>query len=147
MKAIHHIAIISGDFGRSKRFYTEVLGFPVIREVFREERNSHKLDLRGPGGVEIELFSFPEAPARVDCPEACGLRHLAFLVEDLDAEIERLEGLGVAVEPVREDEFDGCRYTFFKDPDGLPLELKEDPGDGAGRRLAIAPCARVESRA
>ncbi|MGD7654558.1 MAG: SMU1112c/YaeR family gloxylase I-like metalloprotein [Verrucomicrobiales bacterium] len=127
MKAVHHIAIIAGDYRRSKRFYTEVMGFPVIREVHRRDRGSYKLDLQGPGGVEIELFSFPDPPARVDGPEACGLRHLAFSTEDLDAEIARLEGLGVAVEPVRTDEFDGCRYTFFKDPDGLPLELKEAP--------------------
>lgn len=123
----HHIAIIASDYGRSKEFYTEVMGFPVIREVHRQERESYKLDLQGPDGVEIELFSFPDPPKRVDGPEACGLRHLAFLVEDLDVEIARLEQMGVAVEPVRVDEFDDCRYTFFKDPDGLPLEFKEAP--------------------
>ena len=121
----HHVAIIGSDYARSKRFYTEVLGLPVIREVHRAERGSYKLDLALPDGTQIELFSFPAPPPRPSYPEACGLRHLAFEVADLDAAVGHLEDCGVKVESIRVDEFTGKRFTFFADPDGLPLELYE----------------------
>ena len=121
----HHIAIICSDYERSKRFYTEVLGLEVVAEVFRAERNSHKLDLRLPDGTQVELFSFPDPPKRPSYTEACGLRHLAFEVADIDEAVAELTKKGVAVEPVRVDEFAGKRFTFFADPDGLPLELYE----------------------
>ena len=123
---IHHVAIICSDYARSKNFYIEVLGFRVLRETHRKERGSHKLDLELPGGAQIELFSFPDPPERPSYPEACGLRHLAFEVEDIADCIEKLERQGVKVEPVRMDELTGKRFTFFSDPDGLPLELYED---------------------
>ncbi len=121
----HHVAIICSDYERSRRFYTEVLGLEVVSEVYRAERRSYKLDLRLPDGTQIELFSFPDPPKRLSCPEACGLRHLAFEVADVGAAVAELEGLGVTVEPVRVDEQTGRRFTFFADPDGLPLELYE----------------------
>jgi glyoxylase I family protein len=121
----HHAAVICSDYGRSRRFYVGVLGLEVIAEVYREARRSHKLDLRLPDGTQVELFSFPDPPARPSYPEACGLRHLAFAVADLDAAVTHLQGQGVAVEPVRVDEYTGKRFTFFADPDGLPLELYE----------------------
>jgi glyoxylase I family protein len=123
---IHHVAIIASDYGRSRRFYVEVLGFGVIAEHYREARDSWKLDLRVDEHTRIELFSFPSPPARVSRPEACGLRHLALRVADLDAAVSHLEAHGVAVEPIRVDEFTDRRFTFFADPDGLPLELYED---------------------
>ena len=122
---IHHAAIIAGDYVRSKKFYTEVLGLRVIAETHRAARNSYKLDLALPDGGQIELFSFPGAPARPSWPEAQGLRHLAFAVTDIAECIRELEAKGVAVEPVRVDELTGKRFTFFADPDGLPLELYE----------------------
>jgi len=122
---IHHAAIIAGDYERSKRFYTETLGLRVIAETFRAARNSHKLDLELPDGSQIELFTFPGAPSRPSWPEAQGLRHLAFAVADIAECIRELEAKGVAVEPVRVDELTGKRFTFFADPDGLPLELYE----------------------
>jgi glyoxylase I family protein len=125
IEGIHHVAVICSDYARSKRFYTEVLGLAVIDENWRAGRGSWKLDLAIPGGGQIELFSFPEPPARPSTPEAAGLRHLAFAVEDLDGMVELLEDAGVEVEDVREDPFTGARFTFFKDPDGLPLELYE----------------------
>jgi glyoxylase I family protein len=129
IEGLHHVAVICSDYARSKRFYTEVLGLAVIDENWRAERKSWKLDLAVPGGGQIELFSFPEPPARPSAPEAAGLRHLAFAVEDLDAMVELLEDAGVAVEDVREDPYTGARFTFFKDPDGLPLELYEVAAD------------------
>ncbi|WBO23564.1 SMU1112c/YaeR family gloxylase I-like metalloprotein [Sphingomonas abietis] len=125
MRSIHHIAIICSDYERSRHFYSEILGFPVIREIFREARSSWKCDLDA-GNAAIELFSFPDPPPRPSYPEACGLRHLAFAVPDIAAEVARLEGLGVSTEPVRIDEYTGQKFTFFADPDGLPLELYED---------------------
>lgn len=122
---IHHVAIIASDYARSKRFYTAVLGLQVVAEAYREARDSWKLDLRVDANTQIELFSFPDPPARASRPEACGLRHLAFRVVDLDASIRRLAGHGVECEPVRVDEYTGRRFTFFADPDGLPLELYE----------------------
>ena len=122
---IHHIAVICSDYLTSKRFYTEIIGLKVIAEHFREERNSWKLDLALPDGSQIELFSFPDAPVRPDRPEAQGLRHLAFSVASVKEYAAYLESRGIAVEPVRTDEITGKQYTFFKDPDGLPLELYE----------------------
>jgi len=122
---IHHAAIICSDYPRSKRFYTEVLGLQIVAETYRAARNSWRLDLALPDGAQIELFSFPDAPPRPSWPEAQGLRHLAFVVDDLDASVAALEAAGVAVEPVRIDELTGARFTFFADPDGLPLELVE----------------------
>ena len=125
LRAVHHIAIICSDYARSRDFYTRVLGLRVIRETHRPERSSYKVDLEVPGGVRIEMFSFPNPPERVSNPEARGLRHLAFEVEDPAATAARLEALGGRVEPIRVDPLTGKRYTFFADPDGLPLELYE----------------------
>ncbi len=121
----HHVAVICSDYERSKHFYVGVLGLEVVAEVYREARRSHKLDLKLPDGTQIELFSFPNPPPRPSYPEACGLRHLAFAVADLDAAVRHLEGHGVTVEPVRVDEYTLGRFIFFADPDGLPLELYE----------------------
>ena len=121
----HHVAVICSDYGRSKRFYTEVLGLAVVAETYRAGRDSYKLDLRLPDGTQVELFSFPDPPKRPSYPEACGLRHLAFEVADLDAAVAHLARHGVTAEPVRVDELTGKRFTFFADPDGLPLELYE----------------------
>jgi glyoxylase I family protein len=122
---MHHVAVICSEFRRSKRFYTEVLGLEVVSEAYRAARDSYKLDLKLPDGTQVELFSFPNPPPRASYPEACGLRHLAFAVNDLDAAVAHLTARGVAVEPVRVDEYTGKRFTFFADPDGLPLELYE----------------------
>lgn len=122
MQHIHHVAIICSDYPRAKHFYTQVLGLPVIAETYREARDSWKLDL-AIGDAQIELFSFPGAPARPSYPEAQGLRHLAFAVDNIDAAIADLHAHGVQTEPVRTDELTGKRFTFFSDPDGLPLEL------------------------
>lgn len=122
---IHHVAIIASDYARSKAFYIEVLGLKVIEETYREARDSYKLDLELPGGTQIELFSFPSPPPRPSRPEACGLRHLAFATRDLDEAVASLVAKGVEVEAVRIDELTGKRFTFFADPDGLPLELYE----------------------
>lgn len=124
----HHVAVICSDYERSKHFYVEVLGLEVVAEVYREARRSHKLDLKLPDGTQIELFSFPDPPPRPSYPEACGLRHLAFAVADVAVAVAHLEAHGVAVEPVRVDEYTGQRFTFFADPDGLPLELYEQVG-------------------
>lgn len=121
----HHVAVICSEYERSKRFYTYILGLHVVAEVFRAERKSYKLDLRLPDGTQVELFSFPDPPKRPSYPEACGLRHLAFEVADIDEAVAELERKGVAVEPLRVDEFTGKQFTFFADPDGLPLELYE----------------------
>ena len=125
LKKVHHIAIICSDYEKSKAFYTEVLGLDIIREVYREERQSFKLDLALNGEYIIELFSFPNPPKRPSRPEAMGLRHLAFGVEDVEKEKSRLEKLEVEVEDIRTDEFTGKRFTFFADPDDLPIELYE----------------------
>lgn len=124
LNKIHHIAIIASNYEVSKKFYTEVLGLQVIREVYRKERDSYKLDLKL-GDSEIELFSFPNAPVRPSYPEARGLRHLAFEVDNIDEAITELNLQGVECEPIRIDEFTGKRFTFFEDPDKLPLELYE----------------------
>ncbi|HDM8153515.1 TPA: VOC family protein [Vibrio harveyi] len=121
--AIHHVAIICSDYPTSKHFYTQVLGLKVIAENYREARDSYKLDLALPDGSQVELFSFPGAPNRPSFPEAQGLRHLAFLVDDVDQVKTYLESNDVEVEPIRIDEFTGKAFTFFQDPDGLPLEI------------------------
>ncbi|MDW1462366.1 VOC family protein [Vibrio sp. YT-16] len=121
--AIHHVAIICSDYSKSKRFYTEVLGLKVIAENYREARDSYKLDLALPDSSQVELFSFPGAPERPSFPEAQGLRHLAFLVDDVEQVKVYLESNDVEVEPIRIDEFTGKAFTFFQDPDGLPLEI------------------------
>ena len=124
LTGLHHVAIIASDYARSKAFYVDALGFTILREIWRAERQSWKCDLALPG-VQIELFTFPAAPARPSHPEALGLRHLAFSVADIEAEMARLATHGIACEPVRVDEHTGQRFTFFADPDGLPLELYE----------------------
>lgn len=123
LRRFHHVAIIASDYARSKNFYTDTLGLRVLAETYRPERRSYKLDLALPDGSQIELFSFPDAPPRINAPEARGLRHLAFEVSDVAASKAALEALGVVVEPVRIDPCTGLPYTFFKDPDDLPLEL------------------------
>ncbi|MBX7271676.1 MULTISPECIES: VOC family protein [Stutzerimonas stutzeri subgroup] len=125
LRSIHHVAIICSDYVVSKRFYTETLGLTVIAEHYREARRSYKLDLALPDGAQLELFSFPDAPPRPSRPEAQGLRHLAFAVDDVAQCKAWLERQGVAVEAIRLDEYTGRRFTFFADPDGLPLELYE----------------------
>mgnify|MGYP004472740387 FL=1 len=121
---IHHVAIICSDYEISKEFYVEKLGFEIIREIYREERQSYKLDLKL-GESQIELFSFPNSPKRPSYPEACGLRHLAFEVNDIEEAVKELKGKNIQVEEVRIDEYTGKKFTFFNDPDGLPLELYE----------------------
>ena len=131
LRAIHHAAIICSDYERSREFYAGTLGLEILAENFRAERQSWKLDLALPDGGQIELFSFPDPPQRPSRPEALGLRHLAFVVEDVEVEKARLEAEDVAVEPVRVDEYTGRKFTFFRDPDDLPLELYEAAPDGA----------------
>jgi len=125
LKKVHHIAIICSNYERSKKFYTEVLGCTIILETFRAERNSYKLDLAVYGTYVIELFSFDNPPARPSKPESCGLRHLAFSVDNIETSIEFLKTKGVICEPIRIDTLTDKRFTFFADPDGLPLELYE----------------------
>ncbi|MBS5038598.1 MAG: VOC family protein [Fusobacterium sp.] len=120
---IHHVAVICSDYQKSKEFYVEKLGFEIENEVFREERNSYKLDLKVAGVYQIELFSFPNPPERVNSPEARGLRHLAFEVDDVEKTAAELNEKGIETEPVRIDEITGKKFTFFKDPDNLPLEV------------------------
>jgi glyoxylase I family protein len=121
----HHVAIISSNYAISKRFYTEILKLEIVSEVYRDDRDSYKLNLRLPDQTEIELFSFPDPPRRPSYPEACGLRHLAFAVDDLEQTVADLRRHEVSVEDIRVDEYTGKRFTFFADPDGLPLELYE----------------------
>ena len=121
---MHHIAIIVSDYERAREFYVEKLGFPVLRENFRQERGDWKLDLKF-GDGELEIFAVPGAPPRLSYPEAQGLRHLAFRVEDVEAAVRDLEGRGISCEPIRWDPYSEKRMTFFHDPDGLPLELHE----------------------
>ena len=120
----HHIAIISSDYAKAKEFYIDKLGFELYREVYRPEQNDYLRMIRK-GDTVLELFIKPDAPARVNNPEAMGLRHLAFHVEDIVPAVEWLNGMGIETEPIREDKVNGGRFTFFKDPDGLPLELHE----------------------
>ena len=122
---IHHIAVICSDYERSKDFYVRILGLRPINEVYREERDSYKLDLEVNGHYQIELFSFPDPPPRPSYPEAAGLRHLAFEVEDMESAVFYLEGHQIKVEPIRIDDLTNKKFTFFADPDGLPIELYE----------------------
>lgn len=123
---IHHIAIICSDYQTSKAFYTEVLGLQIIREVYREQRGSYKLDLSLNGRYAVELFSFPTPPLRPSHPEAAGLRHLAFAVDDVDKAVQVLNEKGIVAETVRTDPTTGKRFTFIADPDGLPVEFYEN---------------------
>jgi len=122
---VHHIAVICSDYQKSKWFYTKVLGLEIIRETFRQERNSYKLDLALSGEYCVELFSFPEPPARLTQPETTGLRHLAFAVENINTAIETLKKLNIDCEAIRVDEFTNKKFTFLRDPDNLPIELYE----------------------
>jgi glyoxylase I family protein len=122
---IHHIAVICFDYQKSKHFYSEILGFKILSEAYREARQSYKLDLEVGNQYQIELFSFPNPPARPSRPEAAGLRHLAFEVDDIDEAIAHIKAFNVTIEPIRIDEFTGKRFTFFADPDGLPIEFYE----------------------
>lgn len=125
IEAIHHIAILTDNYELSKRFYTEVLGFSIIQETYREDRQSFKLDLSINGVYQIELFSFPEYRERASFPEAKGLRHLAFSVENIDTAVAELRENKIAVQDTRIDEITGKRFCFFYDPNGQPLEFYE----------------------
>ncbi|MEM6402002.1 MAG: VOC family protein [Cyanobacteria bacterium P01_D01_bin.116] len=122
---INHVAIICSNYEVSKKFYTEVLGFSIIKETFRDSRNSYKLDLQVGKNDQIELFSFSQPPRRASNPEACGLRHLSFEVNDIEETVRYLKSHNLEVEDIRIDEITGKRFTFFKDPDDLPLEVYE----------------------
>lgn len=128
LNRIHHIAIICSDYAESKHFYSNILGLKIIAETHRPERDSYKLDLALSDGTQIELFSFPDPPPRPTNPEARGLRHLAFAVRDLDMAVAHLHANEVPTEALRVDRLTHRRYTFFRDPDGLPLELYEEVG-------------------
>lgn len=125
LSGIHHIAIICSDYQQSKHFYVSILGLEVIAENYRVEKDSYKLDLKLPDGGQIELFSFPDRPARPSYPEALGLRHLAFSVRSIDEAVNYLKAHGIDTEPVRRDPYTGRQFTFFSDPDDLPVELYE----------------------
>lgn len=125
LSSVHHVALITADYTRAKRFYTEVLDAEIVNEAYRADRDSYKLDLRLPGKIRLELFSFPSPPPRPSYPEACGLRHLALATANITACIALLRERGVEPEPLRRDEFTGASFTFFADPDGTPIELYE----------------------
>ncbi len=125
LNRIHHTAILCSDYEKSKAFYTTILGLEIIQETYRKERQSYKLDLSLNGEYVIELFSFPSPPKRVSRPEATGLRHIAFEVDDLDSFIDKLKKSNIIAEPIRIDEITGKRFTFIFDPDNLPVELYE----------------------
>ncbi|MBO0958644.1 VOC family protein [Neobacillus sp. MM2021_6] len=125
LKRIHHIAVICSDYQKSKDFYVRVLGLTPVQEVYRKERNSYKLDLAVDGLYQIELFSFPDPPVRPSYPEAAGLRHIAFEVENMEEAVRDLTRHDVTVEEIRIDSLTGKKFTFFADPDGLPIELYE----------------------
>jgi glyoxylase I family protein len=122
---IHHVAIICSNYEASKKFYVDILKFSIIHEIYRAERDSYKLDLKVSDRDTIELFSFPSPPPRPSKPESCGLRHLAFEVDNIEDNVDYLISLGVNVEPIRVDEITGKKFTFFQDPDHLPLEIYE----------------------
>jgi len=124
LNEIHHVAIIVSDYEKSRKFYVEKLELPIIREHYREERNDYKLDLQV-GDIELEIFGVKNPPERVTNPEACGLRHLAFKVENIEAAVKWLNAKGIETEPIRWDAYTQKRMTFFRDPDNLPLELHE----------------------
>ena len=121
---VHHVAVIGTDYEKSKHFYVDLLGFEVIREIYREQRDDYKIDLQL-ADCELELFIIKNAPKRPSYPEAAGLRHLAFAVDSVDETVKELNALGIETEPVRLDEVTGKKMTFFSDPDGLPLEIHE----------------------
>lgn len=125
LNKVHHIAIIASDYAHSLDFYTGVLGLSIISENYRPERDSYKTDLALNGNYIIELFSFPNPPARLSHPEATGLRHLAFEVDDINKAVEELDAKGIDHEQLRTDEYTGKRFIFFQDPDGLPIEFYE----------------------
>ena len=125
LNKIHHVAVICSDYELSKQFYTEVLGLKIVSEHYREERDSWKADCWMGDAYVVELFSFPNPPARPSYPEAAGLRHLAFCVESVEQTVKELGELGIECEPIRVDDYTGKKMTFFHDPDGLPLELHE----------------------
>lgn len=125
LSKIHHIAIIVSNYETAKDFYVNKLNFPIIRENYRPERNDWKLDLRVTEYTELEIFAEPDPPKRVNRPEACGLRHLAFCVESVEQTVKELAEVGIDCEPIRVDAYTGKIMTFFQDPDGLPLELHE----------------------
>ena len=123
LKSLHHVAIICSDYEKSKHFYTQILGFTILNEVYREERRSYKLDLSLKGEYLIELFSFPSPTSRPSLPEATGLRHIAFEVENIEEAINYLNLKNITTEPIRTDEFTSKKFTFFRDPDDLPIEI------------------------
>ena len=125
LSKIHHIAIISSDYDKAKAFYVEKLGLEIIRENYRPERRDWKIDLKLNDDTEIELFIEPDPPVRVSRPEACGLRHLAFCVDDVEEAVKELAEKGILCKPIRYDDYTGKKMTFFFDPGGLPLELHE----------------------
>jgi glyoxylase I family protein len=125
ISSVHHIAIICSDYTISKTFYTEKLGLTIVREVYREARDSYKLDLALGEQYIIELFSFPNPPTRPSRPEACGLRHLAFQVKNIEETVRQLTAVNIDSEPIRIDEFTGKKFTFIADPDDLPIEFYE----------------------
>jgi glyoxylase I family protein len=125
LNRVHHIAIICTDYEKSKHFYTQILGLTILREVYREQRNSYKLDLEVAGQYQVELFSFPSPAPRPSRPEAAELRHLAFEVDGIDEAVAHITSNGIFIETIRIDEFTGKRYTFFADPDALPIEFVE----------------------
>ena len=125
LSSVHHIAIIVSDIEKARGFYVEKLGFEVVRESYRKERDDWKLDLRVDEHTELEIFAEKNPPKRVNRPEACGLRHLAFRVESVEETVKELAEMGVECEPIQTDSFTGEKMTFFLDPDGLPLELHE----------------------
>lgn len=125
LSSIHHIAIIVSDIEKARGFYADKLGFEVIQENYRKERGDWKLDLRVDAHTELEIFAEKNPPQRVNRPEACGLRHLAFRVESVEETVKELIQMGINCEPIRTDSFTGEKMTFFFDPDGLPLEIHE----------------------
>lgn len=125
LNKVHHIAVICSDYERSLDFYTNILGLRILSENYRKERQSYKTDLALGEEYVIELFSFPDPPRRLTHPEAAGLRHLAFEVDNIDEAVDELEAKGVDHEEIRTDEYSGRRFVFFKDPDGLPIEFYE----------------------
>lgn len=125
LTSVHHIAIIVSDIERAREFYVQKLGFEVIRENYREAHDDWKLDLRVDEHTELEIFAEKNPPQRVNHPEACGLRHLAFRVENVEETVKELEELGIDCEAIRKDTYTGEKMTFFRDPDGLPIEIHE----------------------
>lgn len=125
LSKVHHIAIICSDYDLSKKFYVDILGLQIIQEIYREERQSFKLDLALNGHYIVELFSFPHPPKRISRPEATGLRHLAFEVDDIETVINHLAQYHIIAEPIRIDEYTGKKFTFISDPDDLPIEFYE----------------------